>query len=278
MAKFNICLVKPENYVHSYAFLELGELIHYSLKALNHDSTLAFNSTDSSSINILIGCHLLNPSLIPQIPKSTIILNTEQIYSDTTSWNDNIFRWAEKFTIWDYSNRNIEKFNQLGISHTKHFKIGYQKELTRLHTNTTKEIDVLFYGCINDRRKAILDGLVNAGLNVKVLFGVYGKERDHWIEKSKIVLNHHFYNSQIFEIVRVFYLISNSIPVVAEVNDTTSIETIYLNSIRAENYNNLIQGCLTLTLNTDLRKSLAIRSMGEFINHPQQLFTREALE
>ena len=277
MAKFNICLVKPENYVHSYAFLELGELIHYSLKALNHDSTLAFNSTDSSSINILIGCHLLNPSLIPQIPKSTIILNTEQIYSDTTSWNDNIFRWAEKFTIWDYSNRNIEKFNQLGISHTKHFKIGYQKELTRLHTNTTKEIDVLFYGCINDRRKAILDGLVNAGLNVKVLFGVYGKERDHWIEKSKIVLNHHFYNSQIFEIVRVFYLMSNSIAVVSEVNETTSIDPIYLKGIYPAIYNELISSCLNLIINTELRKTTQQNALEQLSRHPQNLFTAELL-
>ena len=35
MQKINICMVKPDNYIHSYAFVELGELIFFSLKCVN---------------------------------------------------------------------------------------------------------------------------------------------------------------------------------------------------------------------------------------------------
>ena len=61
------------------------------------------------------------------------------------------------------------------------------------------------------------------GINVKALFGVYGRERDKLIARSKIVLNMHHYSSQIFEIVRVFYLLTNRKAVVAECNARDAI-------------------------------------------------------
>ena len=41
-----------------------------------------------------------------------------------------------------------------------------------------KDIDVLFYGSINPRRKYIIDKLIENKIKVKTLFGVYEKERD----------------------------------------------------------------------------------------------------
>lgn len=277
MSKFNICIAQPDNYVHSMAFIELGELIHYSLKELGHDSDLYFNKIEQDRINILFGCHLLNPSLITSFPKNTIVLNTEQIYQDSTNWNDNIFKWAEHFTVWDYSDKNIEKFHQLGITKTKHFKIGFQKELSRISPYPDQEVDVLFYGCINDRRKLILDNLVKSGLNIKILFGIYGDERDQWIRKSKVVLNHHFYNSQIFEIVRVFYLLTNSIAVVAEVNESTSIGEIYKPSICATPYSSLVDSCINLVRDQKARNITKKNAFDTILRYPQKTFTLEAL-
>lgn len=276
MTRFNICLVKPDNYIHSYAFLELGELLYFSLKELGHEVSFGFNNLEPSATNILIGCHLLDPSFIPQIPDSTIILNTEQVYGET-DWNKPIFAWAKHFQIWDYSPKNITKFNQLGIDRTKLFKIGFQKELARLDSNVPKEIDVLFYGSVNERRKVILDALEAKGLKVKVLFGVYGKDRDEWIERSKIVLNHHYYESQLFEIVRVFYLLSNSVAVVGEVNEATSIDTIYRDGIYAARYENLVDHCVELVRNQQLRDQLKLKALQAISKYPQTSFTKEVL-
>lgn len=276
MTRFNICLVKPDNYIHSYAFLELGELLYFSLKELGHEVSFGFNNMEPSATNILIGCHLLDPSFIPQIPDSTIILNTEQVYGET-DWNKPIFAWAKHFQIWDYSPKNITKFNQLGIDRTKLFKIGFQKELARLDSNVPKEIDVLFYGSVNERRKVILDALEAKGLKVKVLFGVYGKDRDEWIERSKVVLNHHYYESQLFEIVRVFYLLSNSVAVVGEVNEATSIDTIYRDGIYAARYENLVDHCVELVRNQQLRDQLQLKALQAIYKYPQTSFTKEVL-
>jgi hypothetical protein len=151
MKSINICLIKPDNYIHSYAFMELSELIYFSLKDLGCEATLMFNQVEPNAKNILIGCHLLDPKFLDQVPKSTIILNTEQIYSDTTSWNNTIFKWAANFEVWDYSTRNIEKLEEIGVNKAKLFKIGFQKELARFDKSKQKDVDVLFYGSLNEK-------------------------------------------------------------------------------------------------------------------------------
>lgn len=81
---FNICIAQPTNYIHSAAFSELAELIAYSLQDLGHAVAISINQTYSDATNILIGVHLLDPSLISQTPRSSIVLNTEQIAQDKT--------------------------------------------------------------------------------------------------------------------------------------------------------------------------------------------------
>jgi hypothetical protein len=278
MKKINICLIQPGNYVHSYAFLELGELIYFSLKELGFEVGLVFNRIESDAKNILIGCHLLDPKFIEQVPKSTIIFNTEQIYSDTTHWNKNIFAWVKNYEVWDYSIRNIEKLNEMGVNKAKLFKIGFQKELARLDKSKKKDVDVLFYGSVNERRKDILEKLVAKGLTVKTLFGVFGRERDEWVERSKLVLNHHFYNSQIFEIVRVFYLLTNSVAVVGEVNESTSIDTMCREGIYAAKYDELVAGCVELIKNDVARQKVQFEALNSILKYPQKLFTQEVLD
>ena len=278
MKKINICLIKPENYIHSYAFLELGELVYFSLKDLGFDVTLEFNKIEPDFKNIIIGCHLLDPTFIEQVPKSTIIINTEQIGSGTTDWDKNIFTWGTNFEVWDYSTKNIEKLNEIGVNSPKLLKIGYQKELSRLDQSKKKDVDVLFYGSVNDRRNYILEKLVSKGLKVKTLFGVYGRERDEWIERSKLVLNLHFYDSQIFEIVRVFYLLTNSVAVIGEVNESTSIDTICREGIYAAKFDDLVAGCINLIEDDSLRQRTQAKALHSISKYPQKLFTQEALD
>jgi len=236
-----------------------------------------FNKIKNGNRNILIGCHLLNTELISKVPKSTIILNTEQIHSDDTAWNSNIFEWVKHFEVWDYSPRNIEKLNMLGVSNAKHLRIGFQKELKRIPKPLTKDIDVLFYGSRNERRNKIIEELQANGLKVEVLFGVYGSERDKFISRSKVVLNHHFYRSEIFEIVRVFYLLCNEVAVVGEVNETTFIEDWWKEAVCGAPYGQLVNQCIRLTKD-DLERCAFEKKGFELIkSHPQVQYTSEIL-
>ena len=184
--------------------------------------------------------------------------------------------WATNFEVWDYSIRNIEKLKEMRVNRAKHFKIGFQRELVRLDKLKKKDVDVLFYGSINERRKNILEKLIAKGLMVKTLFGVYGKERDGWIERSKLVLNHHFYNSRGFEIVRVFYLLTNSVAVVSEVNESISIDTMYRQGIYAVNYDDLVAGCVELIEHDPVRQRIQVEALNSISKYPQKLFTQES--
>ena len=83
--------------------------------------------------------------------------------------------------------------------------------------NLNKDIDVLFYGCMNERRSNIFYKLSqNPNINVVFKDNSFGQERDQLIARAKIVLNIHFYESKTFEIIRVSHLLANDICVISE--------------------------------------------------------------
>ena len=271
--KFNICIIQPKDYIHSMAFWELAELLLYSLKDLNHQVIIQFNKIDTDCKNILIGFHLLDIKYASQLPKDSVLINAEQFLGGTP-WNENILQWIRSFEVWDYSTQNIDCFKEMGLKNIKYLQLGYQKELSRIHKSPAQDIDVLFYGSINDRRSRILESLKSSGLNVHTSFGVYGKDRDDLIARSKLVLNLHYYDSEIFEVVRVFYLLANSIPVVGEINSSTVISDLYKNAVYGASYQDLANACIQL-VNDEVARDLQAKKGFELIKqYPQKLFTQ----
>lgn len=279
--KFNICIIQPKDYVHSMAFLELAELLLYSLRDLNHNVEIQVNKIDSYAKNILIGFHLLDIEYINQVPKDTILVNVEQFLGGivlTENFHKNFLAWAQSFEIWDYSYQNIDALKKMGLNNIKYLKLGYQKELTRITKSECKDIDILFYGSINDRRAKILDQLKSFGLNVHAIFGVYGKPRDDLIARSKIVLNLHYYDSQIFEVVRVFYLLCNSAATIGEINKTTLITEPFKTAIIAASYEELVETCVQFAQNPSLAEAKGSEGFDIFKKYPQKIYTESLLE
>ena len=232
MPGFNVCLPQPDGYQFSFCLLELAELVTFSLQDLGYQAKFQINEVDPDCRNIIIGCHLADPSFVSRLPDSTVVVNTEQIYAeDRFGWNDIIFTWVRHFETWDYSPQNIAAFEQLGVGKARLLEIGHQPQLNRIPKSADQDIDVLFYGSITDKRQAIFDQLRSEGLELVTLFGVYGKERDEYISRSKVVLNLHNHAAEIFEVVRVHYLLSNAVAVVSERNPTTSIPDFYADAI-----------------------------------------------
>ena len=276
----NVCLIKPKNYIHYLALQELAELIHFSVLELGLKSQITFNYCDNnpSTKNIVLGAHLLNDNLIEDIPENTIIFNTEQIESITENWKKKILNLARKNIIfWDYSQYNLDYLSKTINIKGKLFQIGYQKELNRINHNIDKNIDVLFYGSINTRREHIINKLKDRKINVKTLFGVYGKERDNLIAKSKLILNMHMYDSKIFEIVRVFYLLSNSIPVLTEVGSDTKFNNDFLDLICKSTYENIEKNIIYLLENDKKRIELGENGLNAIKKFPQIKFTEQIL-
>lgn len=276
--KFNICRIAPDNYVHSGAFLEIADVLLYGLRALGHEAEIQVNSTDPSARNIMIGVHLLSADVASQLPSDTIILNTEQLGGVYSDWNENILNWfSNDFTLWDYSDSNVGYLQDFGVKRVEKLKLGYQEELNRIQLQQEKPVDVLFYGCLNERRKTALLELEARGLKVKFLHGVFGNARDEWIARSRLVLNLHYFDSEIFEIVRVFYLMTNGIPVASELNPTTKMDDFYRQGLLCAPYDQLSDQVVELLEDKDALTTLGATAKETIMQRPQSELLREIM-
>ncbi len=274
-ARFNVCLPQPRGYQHSFCLLELAELIVFTLSELGHDTTLLIDEFDPMRRNIIVGCHLADPRWISRIPESSIVINTEQIYGESRfDWNDNILHWIRNFETWDYSNRNISAFRGSGIPDVKLLRIGHQADLTRIAHARVPDIDVLFYGSVTDRRSKIFDEIRTRGLNLVTLFGVYGAERDKYVARSKVVLNLHNHPTEIFEVVRVHYLLSNAAAVVSEINVSTSVSDFYADAVAGVPYDSLAEECERLVRDDTARAAQRRRGYEVITRYPQTEFLK----
>jgi hypothetical protein len=122
--------------------------------------------------------------------------------------------------------------------------------------------DVLFYGSINERRRAVLEDLRARGLRVlSSPMGVYGTSRNAWIVRSKNVSNIHLRERQVFEIARVSYLLANKRVVVYERRPDPTEERDLESGIAFANYDELADRCLELLDDERARRELGKRGL-----------------
>jgi hypothetical protein len=76
--KFNICIIQPQGYIYSLAFLELAKLLVLSLRTLKYEAIFQFHKINSDAKSILIRFHLLDIKCPLQLPKNCVLINAEQ--------------------------------------------------------------------------------------------------------------------------------------------------------------------------------------------------------
>jgi len=272
MSYFNICIIRPEGYIWSSSFLELADLISFSMHDLGLDNRIAENRIDPAAINIIIGCHLLDIDNTRNIPADTIFFNTEQIGGlGNPLWISRIRHFLSHFPSWDYSEENIRRLKDSGIGGTRLFKFGHHPKLNRISNSEAKDIDILFYGCHSEARKSLLDSMVSRGMQVTRLQGVFGAERDKYIARSKIVLNLHLYETKVFEIVRVHYLMNNGKAILSQCDSNSRVDPKYSNGLTLAPYDDLISTAQKILDSEHERHQLEEKSL-------RQIMTLDAVE
>ncbi len=277
MSRFQITLVRPKGFPHTEAFREVAETLQFGLRSMGHTAEIRENTFDAQATNVLLGAHLLSPQHALSIPPGSILYNLEQLGGP--SLPAHFYEVAIRHQVWDYSPQNIKKWQAMSCDYLPvHVPLGYVPELSRIRASQTQDIDVLFYGSLNQRRNFIVNALKNAGATVHVLFGVYGAERDEVIARSKIVLNVHFYDAKILEIVRVSYLLANLKAVVSECCSDTEIEKGLADSVLAVPYDALVDACQSLLRNEKERHKLETRGFQWFSQRKESDILSKALQ
>ncbi|MGC3996935.1 MAG: methyltransferase domain-containing protein [Anaeromyxobacter sp.] len=256
MGRYAVTIVSPPGYVHASAFIEVAETLLHGLRALGHDAVLTDDPRPPGRRPIILGANLLARG--NQKPaRDAILYNLEQIDEGSSWLTPGFLALLGRHEVWDYSPRNAARYAALGLPPPRVVPIGYVPQLTRIPPAPAEDLDVLFYGSTNPRRQQILDALRARGLRVEAVFGVYGEARDQLIARAKVVLNVHYYEAKVFEIVRVSYLLANRRCVVSERGADPEEERALEQGVAFAPYEELVEACARLAADPAARARLA---------------------
>ena len=256
-----ISVMAPRRPSNDFAngFNELSETIFYGLRHLGYHARIVSRLSEADGQIIVVGANTLSHEEAMQLPAGTVIYNAEpcpQVWQVFPRYADEVLR---KYKVWDYNPENAKRLSASLGKAVEYVPLGYVPELTRIEKTDPEDIDVLFYGTVNARRRTILDRLEATGLKVNILCGVFGTERNGWIARSKVVLNVHSHEPGVFEIVRVAFLLANAKAVVSECNPGYAGEAVdadLLPGIVAAKYDDLVEACVSLVADDDRRHAI----------------------
>jgi tetratricopeptide (TPR) repeat protein len=273
--RFAVTVVSPPGRIHTAAFREVAETLLHGLRRLGRDAVLGTDPTLPGRRHIVLGVHLLPGSGV-RLREGSILYNLEQVEEGSHCITPDLLDLYRHFPLWDYSRANADALVRLGVPRPTVVPIGYVPELTHI-APTVEDLDILFYGSINDRRRAVLEELARRGARVHFAFGIYGEERDRLVARSKVVLNLHYYGAKVFEVVRVSYLLANRRVVVSERGSHREEETPFEGGVAFAPYEGLVDRCLELLSRPDERRRIAEAGFRAMCARPEQEYLKDAV-
>jgi hypothetical protein len=275
----HLVLVEPDNYPHGAGLSEFIVALSHAFAKLGCDAEIVRNRFSKRWMNLVFGAHLISSrDHAAGMPPNSVLVNLEQLRGSRLETNPIYVDLLTRFPVWDYSLRNIAELAALtGNPRVIHMGIGYVPEMRQLPPVAEQSTDVLFYGSINERRRAVLQSLMLAGLRVRHLFGVYGAERDRAIAEAKVVLNMHFFETGIHELIRTSYLLANGKAVVCECNADTEIDDDVRRAMVAVPYAELVGACIGLVGDDARRREVEQGGFALFAERSQSGMLAQAI-
>lgn len=264
----------PGNIHQTFDEIALG--LKSSFQRLGFDAPIVSDPDKITGKAIVLGCNRLPQLQLPELPENIILYNLEQVQPGSPWMNDKYIELLRSYPVWDYNEINISTLKKMGIGDVTYCGIGYEPELMRI-PRAEEDIDILFYGSINDRRKKVIEALKESGLNVVSLFGVYGSKRDEYIARAKIILNIHFYEAKLFEIVRISYLLANKKFIISEHGSNNGLENSFEGGIVFSKIEDMVENCYKYLKEENLRKEIAQKGYELFKKYSQTQFLEQAI-
>ena len=275
----HLVLVEPDGYPHGAGLSDFMLALAHAFARLGCEPEIVRNRFSKRWANVVFGAHLIDTrELAAGMPPNSVIVNLEQLRGSKLESNPAYVDLLTRLPVWDYSARNIAELRALtGNTRIARLGIGYVPQMRRLTVPEVQPTDVLFYGSLNERRRAVLQALQGAGLRVRYLFGVYGPERDRAIAEAKVVLNMHFFDSGIHELIRTSFLLANGKAVVCECNADTEIEEDIRQAVAVAPYADLAKACMALVKDDKRRREVERVGFAMFAARDQSAMLADAI-
>jgi hypothetical protein len=215
----------------------IATCLKYMLDQLNYNSIIVYNISNEDIINnnnnpneiyIILFCHTLN--IIPSKNKY-IIYQLEQVKQ--SKWINKLYldRIKKSLFTLDYSMYNYNNFKEKYRKKIYYFPIPIKNEI--INNNLKIVYDLLFFGCLNNRRKNICNKLKNK-YNILIVNNLFDDELYNVIMKSKIILNIHYYKNAVLETSRINDVIRFNKVIISEKSCDKDVMEFYNNIIFSE--------------------------------------------
>lgn len=274
--KYAVTVVAPPGYPHAGTFVEVAMGLTEGLRKLGYDTIVTTQTNLADRRHLILGANLLPKHPMP-LADNAILFNLEQIEIGSAWVTPQLVDLYKRYTVWDYSPRNVGPLRELGVDVEHVVPIGYEPVLTRIPPASEKDIDVLFVGSMNERRRLVLQTFQDNGVRVSAHFGVYGAARDALYARAKLVLNVHYYEAKVLELVRLSYLLANKIPVLSERGADAAEDATLAEGVAFADYDGLVPKGLELLADPDGLVKLGERGFEAMSKRPQHVYLEQAI-
>jgi len=278
MARFLLGVTKLGQNPHVQCFMDHVRAMAAALRTLGHEAEYASEEALKRGGRLILwGANQLvedpnaskDPKHLQLIPPDAIVFQAEQVsaIAEPTYF---IQSWLQyrNFSVWDYAESNVKALKHLGIDRAVLCPLGYHPSMTMIEPAADQDIDVLFYGSSGGRRRDILAALNESDMHVVCIganASLFGKERDAFIARAKVVLNLHYYERGIFEIFRCSHLFANRVCVVNEAGGRDAgLEDLAQRCTAYTPREHLIERCREMVESPHRRLMIAEQAFEEF--------------
>jgi len=208
-----------KNNVFNAIFAPIAKKFALSLHKRGVHVFFADQNISQSLPRLVFGAHSNPKFWIENKKEEDIFVNFEPIFNK--NWQNNNFQYIEMLNtsrVFDYSIRSQDLLKKSEFL-----------PLPPLHSSNervSKQVDVLFVGSINERRKLIFEKLIDNGIILSCKFKIFGEELFKEIERAKVFLDTNIDKNYIFNIYRFCLCADTDTIYVGEAGDTSDYPEI----------------------------------------------------
>jgi hypothetical protein len=182
-------------------------------------------------------------------PARAVLFNMEQLGSNSLWSGAGYAQALAGWTVADYHTGNVEWLRRANGPAQRVHEIPVVPGPSAVFAREADEsptVDVLFYGTPNARRDLIFEQLRAAGLSVEIVSGAYAWELTPALQRARLVLHVHYYETRLFPIARMLQPVASAVPVVCETSLCPLLNDWSGSGIVFADYHRLAEACIDL--------------------------------
>jgi hypothetical protein len=233
-----------------FVFTEIALCLRDMLREAGYEAEHLVNEVEDEGTSIVfVPTDGWQQAVAQMDPARTVLFNMEQLGSDSPWARAGYVEALGRWTVADYNTANVEllrcahgaaqRVHEIPIVPTSSVVFARDADLA-------PSVDVLFFGTPSARREHVFEGLRAAGLSVEVVSGAYGWELTPAIQRARLVLHVHYYETRLFPVARMLQPLASAVPVLCETSVCPALNRWTESGIVFADYEQLVPACVAL--------------------------------